>query len=295
MKAHSAKVWTEAELVRDNLDFRFALKWPLPEAMSVWYWEMDREMGTVTEPFVARPMRSATSICEDPNHEVPLPFGLKYHKLGTLLPFITPETDSLRVRGMARSRVYGFEINWELPWPQIVAAFDAWGKKQHTYRIPQSWWPETPADPDEADELTPPSTKLGRKDGCQAWLGELRAYRIKSAGLTRNEGLALLRQMGVLGKDVKKSSANWSAEERRSRKRILLYRNVIEMLPAEAQSRVPPNSELAWRLLDYFAKPSVDRRGSSGDFSIPRRAFENVVSGPVARRIMKKAGSPQSG
>ena len=144
-KSHKkgVKVWTKAELVQENLDFSFTDRLKRPEVMAVWYWELDRELGTVIEPFVHKPKPPAASAVSDfvrirtaegPNHEVAIPLGLKYHKLSSLLPRIKPSTDSLRVRGVSsRSRIHAFEINWDMPWPQVVAAFKAWGEQQSYY------------------------------------------------------------------------------------------------------------------------------------------------------------------
>ena len=75
------KIWTQAELVKINLDFSFTERMSLPEVMAVWYWELDRELGTVIEPFVHKPIESS-------RYEAPLPLGLKHRKLGSLLPSI---------------------------------------------------------------------------------------------------------------------------------------------------------------------------------------------------------------
>ena len=289
------RVWRPEDLQRENLNFNFVQRLSFAEAMAVWYWELDREMGTVVEPFVRRPKPPCASASESPNHEVPLPLGLRYHKLGSLLPLITPSTDSLRVRGVPRSRIHAFEINWEIPWPQVVAAFNAWGKKQSSYRIKYPDCAEEPS-PDEDAKLHPPwpTVKRGRNDSCGAWLDELRAYRISTAGLKRSEGLDLLKKLRIIGDGIEVASSNWSHAIKRSRRRIMLYRMVLDCLPGSPFSfplgvpqsdRVCPHTELAWSLLEYFGRPWIAGRSRSpADLSIPERAWDSIHSHPVANR-----------
>jgi hypothetical protein len=309
------RVWTKADLQRENLDFTFILRRPLPEAIAAWYWELDRELGTVIEPFVERPRPRRASASESPNHEAPVPLGIKYYKLGSLLPWITSSTDSLSVCGPSRSRIHAFEINWEMPWPQVVAAFKAWGEQQSSYRsrYESSGEPYEPYDPyDPDDQLDWPATGRGRKDFCYAWLNDLRVYRIKSAGLTFKEGFRLLKETDagpqrvgrqqrekIVGPDIEIDPAKWSNAIRRARRRISLYRFVVDSLPGpicshpgSAQSqpdRVPPNTELAWRLLEYFAKPWIDshRGPASFDCFIPGRAWDGIHNHPIARTIVR--------
>jgi hypothetical protein len=243
------KVWTEAELQKENLDFSFTADLSLPEVVAVWYWELDRELGTVIEPFILRPKPTPASMFEDPNHEIPLPLGLKYHKLGSLLPLLKPSTDSLKVHGPSRSRIHAFEINWDVPLHQIVAAFQAWGEKQSVHRGDREYYDSLFSEP-----------KRGRKDFCDAWLGELRIYRI-SAVLNYMNGVQKLKDLGIIGQGAQIDASNWSHAIRRSRERINNYKSVVESLPPwnGPREKVAPDSTLAWRLLESFGRASIQR------------------------------------
>jgi len=246
LRKKQVKVWTKAELRKENLDFSFIERMSPPEVMAVWYWELDRELGTVTEPF-DRNRKPAASMFESPNHEIPIPLGLKYRKLGSLRSWIKPSTDSLRVHGLPHSRIHAFEINWELPWPKVVNAFKAWGESQSFYKT-KHWVSDETDEDDEPDNRPPPwpATKRGRKDFCDGWLRELMIYRISSAGLGYAEGVRLLNVLergprrvrrhlqheGSSTRNLQIDDTNWCHAGRRSRERIRIYKSVIDSLPA---------------------------------------------------------------
>jgi len=296
------KVWAEVELVKENLDFTFTENLRLHEVVAVWYWELDRELGTVGETFLHKSklkphpcrLREVMENKQKPFRdcmegyylrEVPPPLGIRGRKLGSLVRSIKLWTDSLRIHG-GSSRIHAIEINWEMPWDCVVAAFDEWGKKQSAYRK-KAWCFEGESGENEPDP-TPswPSVVKGRKDFCDKWLKDLAIYRIAMAKMPEKEGKKLLLSLGVIDPKPEISSPNWHHSVALCRERIRLYKAVVESLPDSpfdgakrtfqwidktsgttvsqrkfARDRVRPDTELAWSLLKYFTKPSIQSAG----------------------------------
>jgi hypothetical protein len=242
------KLWKKDELRRENLDFSFTDDLQLPEVVKVWYWELDRELGTVNEPFKAQlPPLNSMAKCppgHDPRHQIALPLGLKYRRLCELLRDIKPNTDSLQVHMAPYSTIHAFEIDWTVPLKEITKAFKSWLEAQTVHQR----WGNLHCVPLAIE-------RHGRKDFCDAWLRELAVYRICCARLKYKEGMNLLRELGITKADI--GSSNWSHAKFRSRERIRAYKELVESLRGW-RDRVMSDSTLAWNMLKSFSRASID-------------------------------------